>query len=228
MTIQYFYSTGICSYISHAAAADSILAVAIAVPFSHSSTPMKRVIGLAMCIALALSGCKKNSSSPLPEATNTGANTAGCYINGQPFVATGFGSGPGRVQGLGGGFAYDSAYYLRMNGKFGDREGSLQIFLNSVPRKTNQGLIKTFLLNQNTPVMPAALPNQCRSYAVFFPNDGSRELYVTNAQHTGKVTFSYVSISSGLAAGTFDFIAVSSIDPTKTLRVTDGRFDRKQ
>ena len=206
----------------------SIEDVANTAPIFHCSTHMKRVIGLALCIALALSGCKKTDSSPLPEATKTGANTAGCYINGQPFVATGFGSGPGRVRGLGGGFSYDSAYYLRMNGKFGDQEGSLHIFLNSVPRKTNQGLIKTFLLNQTTPVMPAADPSQCQNYAVFFPNDGSRELYVTDAQHTGRTTFSYVEISSGLAAGTFEFIAVSSIDPTKILKVTDGRFDRKQ
>ena len=189
---------------------------------------MKRVIGLALCIALALPGCKKEGSSPLPEATNVGANTAGCYINGQPFVATGFGSGPGRVQGLGGGFSYDSAYYLRMNGKFGDREGSLHIFLNSVPRNTNQSLVKIFLLNQNTPFMPAAVPSQCQSYAAFFPSDSPREVYVTDVRHTGRVTFSYVNISNVLAAGTFSFVAVSSIDPTKTLQVTDGRFDRKQ
>lgn len=193
---------------------------------------MKRVIGLALCIALALSGCKKNSSSPLPEATNTGANTAGCYINGQPFVATGFGSGPGRVQGLGGGFSYDSAYYLRMNGKFGDREGSLHIFLNSVPDYKNQLLIGAYPLNRTTPYLPAAALAQCFNYAVFFPNDNPKELYGTDAQHVGVVRLTYVDLTNvtvkRVAAGTFEFTAVSNLDPTKTIQVTDGRFDRKQ
>ncbi|WP_216679255.1 hypothetical protein [Hymenobacter siberiensis] len=180
-------------------------------------------------LLLIASGCKKDApEASLPAATHTGANTAGCLINGQPFVATGYGSGLGKVQGIGGGFAYDSAYYLRLNGKFGNQEGSLQIFLNSVPRNANQSLVKTYLLNQSTPVMPAAVPSQCQSYAVFFPNDGSRELYVTDAQHTGKVELTHVDVGNVLAAGNFEFIAVSNLDPAKTIRVTDGRFDRKQ
>jgi len=147
-------------------------------------------------------------------------------------VATGFGSGPGRVQGIGGGFAYDSAFYLRLNGKFGSQEGSLQIFLNSVPDYKNQALIGAYQLNQTTPYLPAASPSQCRNYAVFFPNDNTREVYGTDAMHVGKVELTYVDISNVLvkrvAAGTFEFTAVSNLDPAKTIHVTDGRFDRQQ
>ena len=179
-----------------------------------------------------MAGCKKNTSSPLPEATHTGANTAGCYINGQPFVATGYGSGLGKVQGMGGGFAYDSAYYLRLNGKFGDREGSLQLFLNSVPDYKNQLLIGTYHLNQSTPFLPAASHTQCRNYAVFFPNDNPSEVYGTDYQHTGNINITYIDISNvsikRIASGTFEFTAVSNLDPTKTIVVTDGRFDRQQ
>ncbi|MGY3088462.1 hypothetical protein ACVWYF_001495 [Hymenobacter sp. UYAg731] len=193
---------------------------------------MKRFIGLALATVLVASGCKKdNPEADLPAATHTGANTAGCYINGQPFVATGYGSGLGKVQGIGGGFAYDSAYYLRLNGKFGNREGSLQIFLNSFPGSRNQKLLGTYPLNLTTPVLPAATSNQCKSYAVFLPNDSPQEVYATDASHTGEVKITYVDLSVAyktVVAGSFEFTASSNLDPTKTLKVTSGRFDRQQ
>ncbi len=147
-------------------------------------------------------------------------------------MATGYGSGLGKVQGIGGGFAYDSAYYLRLNGKFGNREGSLQIFLNSVPDYKKQLLISAYALNQTTPILPAAALDQCSNYAVFLPNDNPREAYITDVQHTGTVRLTYVDLTNvsvkRIAAGTFEFTAVSNLDPSKTIQVTDGRFDRQQ
>ena len=189
---------------------------------------------LALTAALLLAAsCKKDDpEAGLPPATQEGKNTAGCLINGQPFVASGFGSGPGRVAGLGGGFAYDSAYYLRLNGKLGGQDGSLHIFLNSVPDYKKQALLGEYILNNTTPYLPIALPSQCLNYAAFFPNDNPQEVYRTDAQHTGKVELTYVDISNvrvkRIASGTFEFTAVSSLDPNKAVRVTSGRFDRQQ
>ena len=84
-------------------------------------------------------------------------------------MANGFGSGPGKVAGIGGGFAYDSAYYLRLNGRFGNQEGSIHIFLNNVPAYKNQGLhngrgqvvqtgnTRDGLVRLNTAELPAGL-----------------------------------------------------------------------
>ena len=183
-------------------------------------------------LLLALSGCTKDSpEAGLPLATQTGANTAGCLIDGHAFLATGFGSGLGKVAGIGGGFAFDSAYYLRLNGKFGNTEGSVHLFIIPLPNYRSQSLLGTYRLNQTTPVLPAASPTQCRSYAAFFPNDNPQEVYSTNAQHTGTITFTYVNLSNlskPIVAGTFEFTAVSNLDPSKTIRVTSGRFDRQQ
>ena len=193
---------------------------------------MKELL-VASLVSLLFYGCKKDApEAGLPEATHTGANTAGCLINGQVFVATGFGSGLGKVAGIGGGFAYDSAFYLRLNGKFGDREGSLHLFLNSVPDYKKQLLLGPYNLNRNTPCMPAASPRQCSNYAAFFPNDNRQEVYLTDAQYTGVVNLTYVDITNvtikRIASGAFEFIAVSNLDPMKTIHVTNGRFDRKQ
>ena len=194
---------------------------------------MKIYLYFALAAALlGLSQCKKDDpAAGLPAATHAGANTAGCFINGQPFVASGFGSGPGRVAGLGGGFAYDSAYYLRLNGKLGGQDGSLHIYLRSIPDYKSNSLIRTYLLNELSAYMPIASPTQCRSYGAFFPNDNSGEVYITDNIHVGKVDLVYVNLADlnrPITAGTFEFTAVSSLDPNKTLRVTSGRFDRQQ
>ena len=188
---------------------------------------------LALTAALLLAAsCKKDDpEAGLPPATQEGKNTAGCLINGQPFVASGFGSGPGRVAGLGGGFAYDSAYYLRLNGKLGGQDRSLHIYLRSIPNCKSNSLIRTYLLNEISTYMPVATPTQCRSYGAFFSNDNSGEVYITDNIHMGKVDFVFVNLTDlnrPITAGTFEFTAVSSLDPNKTVRVTSGRFDRQQ
>ena len=193
---------------------------------------MRTILLLSLAVTLLAASCKKDGpEAGLPTATHTGANTAGCLINGQPFVATGFGSGPGKVAGLGGGFAYDSAYYLRLNGQLGGQDGSLHIYLRSIPNYKTNSLIISYLLNEQSAYMPAASPKHCRNYGAFFPNDNSGEVYITDDIHVGKVDFTHVNLadlSRPITAGTFEFTAVSTSDPSKVLRVTSGRFDRQQ
>ena len=67
---------------------------------------------------------------------------------------------------------------------------------------------------------------------MFFPNDNPSEVYGTDYQHAGNINITYIDISNvsikRIASGTFEFTAVSNLDPTKTIVVTDGRFDRQQ
>ena len=190
---------------------------------------MRTILLLSLAVTLLAASCKKDGpEAGLPTATHTGANTAGCLVNGQPFVATGFGSGPGKVAGLGGGFAYDSAYYLRLNGKIGSSEGAIHLFLNSFSRFKNRRLAGVCALDKDTPYMPAAVSSQCLSYAVFLPNDNPQEVFGTTSKVVGSINITHVDEVNRIVSGTFEFTAVSSLDPTKTLRVTSGRFDRQQ
>ena len=54
------------------------------------------------------------------------------------------------------------------------------------------------------------------------------ETYVTNSQSNGQVNFNYADYGRGISAGTFEFTAASTLDRTKTVTITSGRFDRKQ
>lgn len=49
---------------------------------------MKTILILYTAFLLAACACTKNAENQLPPATQTGANTFGCLINGKPFTAT--------------------------------------------------------------------------------------------------------------------------------------------
>ncbi|SHM07848.1 DUF6252 family protein [Hymenobacter psychrotolerans] len=181
----------------------------------------------ANCLFLALTllffaACKKEHTDPLPPATQTGANTAGCYVNGKPFVAQQLGTGMGSVPGVYGGFFADSLYHISFQGTYRGQEASITLFLRRV------GQPGTFQLNQTTPPYPEQVDRYCLDHATYRPRDYSREVYVTDAQHTGQVVFTVATRSRLRSSGTFSFTAVSNQDPGRTITITDGRFDIQQ
>lgn len=185
---------------------------------------MKRAILLSLAVLLMSSGCKKDApDAGLPPATQSGANTAGCFIDGERFIATGWGgsllSNP--IPPLGGGFFYDSLYYLRVNGIYRGKNSVLSLFFRSqTPGSYN--------LNQSTLTLNQGGIGLRTLNHASLSSDGDPNIYVTNAQHTGKVLLTSANRSNGISAGTFEFTAASQMDPTKTVTVTSGRFDRKQ
>jgi len=84
-----------------------------------------------------------------------------------------------------------------------------------------------FALNRNTKLPPAAVDSTIFDHATISFRTSNGEIYMTSAIHTGRMTMSRAN-RSNLSAGTFEFTAVSNLDPNKTVRVTAGRFDRKQ
>ena len=192
---------------------------------------MKNILlPLALLALLAAGGgCKKaDPDAGLPDATQTGANTAGCFVNGEPFVASGFGSGPGRVSGIGGGVSFDSAFYLRLNGRFGNQEGTIHLFLSSFQFGKGRTITGRYPLNKDTQYLPAIDPSTAQNYGVFFPNDYSQDALGTTALSTGYVDVTKVDEGNRIVSGTFEFTGVSYQDPQRTIRITGGRFDRKQ
>ncbi len=185
---------------------------------------MKQLVLLGLVASLALSACKKKDpQASLPAATQVGANTAGCLINGQAFVAADYGGGllSNPIPALSYGFAFDSVYYLVMTGAYQGGRATVSLFI----RTQKKGI---YLLNQDTQYYPLGSPRVVANSAVFTTAGSAGEVYVTNAQHTGKVELSRADLSSGIGAGTFEFTAASQADPTKTVTITNGRFDRKQ
>lgn len=187
---------------------------------------MKTCLLLPLAAALlTASSCKKDApDAGLPPATQVGANTAGCLINGQTFVPKAYGGSPlsSPIPALEGGFYFDSLYYLSLNGQLNGQGISVTLFL----RRPKSGV---FLLNRNTQFYPQGVSLYVLNHATYrISGAAGGETYVTNARHTGRVEFTKADKPSGLSAGTFSFSAVSNKDSTKTITIENGRFDRKQ
>ena len=185
---------------------------------------MKQVLLFLLAATLVLPACKKKDpEASLPAATQMGANTGGCLINGQPFVATTYGgnllSNP--TPALFGGFSFDSVYYVQLNGQLKGERTTLTLFF----RSQKQG---TYLFNKKTSYYPQSVALYALNHATYRFANNQNEVYVTDAQHTGQVALTYANVATGISAGTFEFTAASQADPTKTVRITNGRFDRKQ
>lgn len=172
-------------------------------------------------LLLTLAACKKEQSEldKLPQPTQTGANTAGCLINGKAFVATGWGSGMGKVAGIAGGFYTDTIYWLRLNGVYQDQHTTLSIFLRNAHKTGRYELV------YSTPIVPIAGLLQARSHATCSFVDGN-ETFATTTQATGYVQLNVATVPNS-SAGTFEFTAASLTDPSNTITVTHGRFDTR-
>ncbi|GAB3841073.1 hypothetical protein [Hymenobacter jeollabukensis] len=180
----------------------------------------------ALLSLLALGACKKKEVYPelrLPEATQSGANTAGAKVDGQVWV-------PETSLFVG---APLSATY--------QREGSrrtLRLYFSRVPASESAPLNETSFrfqvadvrstgridLNQ---VAQPTFPSLTAPYATFkyakpFPG---RE-FITGPDATGHLTITRLDTVARIVAGTFEFQARET-GGTGTVTVTDGRFDMK-
>ena len=166
--------------------------------------------GLLVC------GCKKET--PLPQATQTGANTLGCRINGKSWVAEDSDEPFNRAFGVEGGYQGAIIDSIRnciwIRSRRNDRT-----FLHLFVRKVNR--LGVYPLNLSTDARPGALVPY--SYGLYY---GSSKEFMTGPGHTGSVTVTRADTANGIVSGTFEF---TGYDPQtkQTISITEGRFDAR-
>lgn len=177
---------------------------------------MKRYLLYAALLLLTqCSKCKKDDPAPeeqLPPATQTGANTFGCLINGQPYLPSGNNGTANYAVLYDPGFQ-DGSLDVRTYRHIGNTtEQSLiiggtsinQVGIYSLTSPSSQGVI---FLDENQ-----AFP--CNRFA----ND--KKVFTK-----GHLTITRLDMTAGIIAGTFEFtLAQPGCD---TIKVTQGRFDKK-
>ena len=166
---------------------------------------------------LLVCGCEGNK---LPKPTQDGYNTFGCKINGKRWVPDG-GKGFQAAKPVQGGFhyitspfGYSLGVYIRAQSK---DEQEVHIYLDGYEKGE-------YLLNRNTQVRPASL--NPRSYGLYQrggPAYRNGVEYVTSSQSAGKVIITKSDTTTGVVAGTFEFVATSPKGDKVT--ITNGRFD---
>ncbi|HVK97182.1 MAG TPA: DUF6252 family protein [Flavisolibacter sp.] len=179
---------------------------------------MKPLTNIIRCIPLwILLFISCNKEKLLPPATQTGANTFGCLVDGKAWIPTGSSSLFVSINPTSGGFYRNVDRSLNIYIRaYGDKE-RMHIFLKHA---TTPG---TYYLNQTTDAMPGAIFPE--SYGLFSNRDPQGE-FITDAQHTGVVNITYADTSKKIVSGNFE-MTVFQKSTGKTKRITKGRFDYK-
>jgi len=173
---------------------------------------MKQLLLPLLALAL-LTQCHKDGPDPattLPAATQTGANTFGCRVNGEVWLPKG---NTGRANSVA---LYDP-----------DPKGAV---LNIATYRIDgrQEFMNLFCapITPQKHVFTIGLPPQTEAIGHY---DGFYGDYANNPALTylkGQINLTRVDEQAGVLAGTFWFSSVRR-GSTDTLKVTDGRFDYK-
>lgn len=191
--------------------------------------PVRLLLFVLLTIVAACA--KDDPEASLPAATRQGLNTGGFLVDGKAFPATGWTGSflstfGGTTYGVDGGYSSwpsfsppsPNPYELRLNSPEGNRT-TVTLFLR-------EPQVGEFRLDRN-PRLSSSVADTMIDHATICFDGSSRETYSTDARHTGRIIFTRADAKIHASAGTFEFTAVSNLDPRKTVIVSSGRFDNK-
>ena len=184
------------------------------------------LLPLCICILLCFcfAQCKKTKTEPtelskLPAATQIGANTFGCLVNGKAWVAQRndcsiFCPSEFKIfyDGSYGGLLNIEALKIDINNNIDER---FDIALDSSNFKTIHSIS---ILNPHTLI-------RFKDYKIF-NNCSNYEHYVDSlVVHSGQVKLTKYDLSSGIVSGIFNLTLTKP--GCETILITEGRFDKK-
>ncbi|RSK37575.1 hypothetical protein [Hymenobacter metallilatus] len=171
---------------------------------------------LALALLTQCSSCKDHDPSPeqqLPPATQTGANTFGCLINGQAYLPAGY-DGTSNYAVL-----YDPGYNggtldIRTYNAAGNNDQYLSVSSDGV----NQ--VRTYSMNGSSSSVGFYFRDAAHSTSCALINTSDNSIY-----RKGSLTITRLDLQAGIISGTFEAkLAKPGCD---TVRITQGRFDKK-
>ena len=175
--------------------------------------PPMKTYPLLLVALLGLSQCQKKSDpSPeeqLPPATQTGANTFGCLVNGQAWTPQGYnGSSNYSV-------VYDPNY----------ANGTLNISVYRYTGNESSKQIITIYSDSLRTTGNYPLVKNGRQEALFKDRATGCEFFGGTYYRRGNLTITRLDLRAGIISGTFDFVLAKP--GCDSVRVTQGRFDKR-
>ena len=158
----------------------------------------------------------------LPRPTESGRNIFACLVDGKRWVPDG-GPGFGGPKPIQGGFAAHGVWDQALQ-KYVEK-----IFINITAYKQNGEIVNIYckgfqagryVLNTTTPIIPNT--RYPPSYGAFANGQG---WFITNENNTGEIHITKADTASGIISGTFSFKAALHSNLSKTVEITNGRFD---
>jgi len=177
---------------------------------------MKPILLFILLPLLLAASCKKDKLadelSKLPPATQTGANTFGCLVNGKAWIPD---NGCTLLCPQALKFYYDNSngglFAITAKWKLNNREETIVIGLDSMNYKNS------FHFEPNETSVRLSFNNKAGCDLSF--------LIDKNVETTGVVLINRFDLTNALISGTFDF-TLSKLG-CETIRITNGRFDAK-
>ena len=166
-------------------------------------------------MVVLLSSCTKEVTE-LPPATQTGANTFGCKVDGSFWVPSGFSIFP-TAPILEARMLPDRTLIINArNFSKSPTETEFEMVIKNVLAPGD------YFLNTNV-----IYPGLSASYAYYVRRKfNPLNEWITTAQVTGRVTITKIETgASAFASGIFEFDAASITNTGPVIRVTEGRFD---
>ncbi len=183
---------------------------------------MKKIL-ILLLTTFTLGCCNKDDDPPkqiselekLPPATQTGANTAGCLVNGVAFLPKGYLTTGNLVCNYIDGKDFVLAINERIMQGSTDNIRSISIFSRNQNLHDNVGV--SFQLNEDIANSKAG------TYMINAPTPPDPNYYTTTSTITGELKITYHNYNQTILSGTFWFDAINS-DGQK-VEVRNGRFD---
>ena len=172
---------------------------------------MKKLILFTLLFTSLLSCCDKDDNEAnevLPPATQTGAGTFACKINGQSFIDTSGGYFNCFYQLI------DGKYFFGIQGK--DKVGTqTSVTIGTTAKTVSEGETLQLLRNIN---------GNAWAGGRFKLNINSSEFSNTDENYTGELTITKLDFTNHIVSGTFWF-NIKNPYTNETVEIREGRFD---
>ena len=193
---------------------------------------MKKLTILLLA-TIILTSCTKDSTTEtpadtLPPATTSGANTAGCYINGKLLIpkngSQAIGGSPlyGLKLNAGGNFHPPTIggdyWQLEIANKKDINGASIILWIKNM--STGNG---GYIVGQSNGELYSYGPNNNQIIAGISENGINKTYW--SAANAGTIVISRFDYPNGIYSGTFNCTLYNKDNPSETIQVTDGRFD---
>ncbi|MBC7493736.1 MAG: DUF5025 domain-containing protein [Flavobacterium sp.] len=184
-----------------------------------------------LLVILVLNACTKNDAAPkdqLPPATAIGANTAGCYINGELLVPKNgnqaIGVSPLYGLTISAGLNFnapiigDDYWQLEIANKRDNNSSGVILWI-----KNMQGGFGNYVVDQSNGELYADGPNN-NQIIVGVKKNGVNKTYFSSL-NSGTITITRFDYVKGIYSGTFNCILYNKDNPSERIQITEGRFD---
>ncbi len=184
------------------------------------------ILLLTLFTMLTAGSCKKECTDPicqLPPATQTGANTMGCLINGKPWLpdTRDNGSMPQLMPIYIGTYNIKTQLYGEFYRQYKGDNQAVRIFIKNFVG------VGIYIMDSTSNIIGGPGTTGVLRNHFNFSENNLRKEYLTNEIYQGNVTISRFDEIQRIVSGTFSFKAQNLNGTGDTVVISNGRFDSK-